>query len=131
MTQAIKDLIEAGEKFSSSECKIEIVVPDDDNLFPEDHTYTLVSDNQTLMDDRLYYPEPVSLVHAQFFAQAANARADIKAMYELMEEMGTMLDSMRRYAKWQIAEGANFHPTLPSAILKTEQVLTKFNAMKG
>lgn len=130
MTQAIKDFIAAGEKFSSSECKIEMVAYD------EDHTYNLKISNQVIINNCRYYPAPVGLAYAQFFAQAANARADIKAMYELMEEMAGALefyadyDPDKPYGENYNDENAKDHYLLDEG-KRAQQTLTKYNAMKG
>lgn len=49
---------------------------------------------------------------------------------EEFKEMKRMICDLRAYAKWQIVEGANYHPTLPSAILKAEAILEKHGEQK-
>ena len=57
-------------------------------------------------------------------------QSEYEKLYTLTQEMAEALDSLRCYAKWQIMEGSDFHPTLPSAILKSEQALTKWTEFK-
>ena len=54
----------------------------------------------------------------------------IKELHTITQEMAEALDRMRCYAKWHIVSGAKFHPTLPSAILKSEEALTNWNKYK-
>ena len=42
-----------------------------------------------------------------------------------IERMRTPLNSLLSYAVWQIEEGKNWHPTLPSAINAARAALTK------
>lgn len=52
------------------------------------------------------------------------------SLHTIAQDMYEALDRMRCYAKWHIVSGAKFHPTLPSAILKSEEALTNWNKYK-
>jgi hypothetical protein len=41
------------------------------------------------------------------------------------EEMLTALDSLVRYAEWQIRDAVEYHPTLPSAVAAARAALAK------